>query len=272
MTNKIDERLQQITASARTGLMAHVVVGYPTLDVTVALVKAMDDVDVDFVELQIPFSDPLADGPTIQRACEIALTNGTRVRDAFEVAGQLTRQVSMPLLFMAYFNTVCVYGVERFCEDAAKAGISGIIVPDAPLEAAEREGLLESCERHGLYNIITLAPTSTDERLRKNAAIAKGFVYCMSREGVTGTQQGIDPNLQQYLSRVRRFIPLPLAVGFGISNRERMQAVAPYADIAVVGSAIINVIAQAKQENITTDVQAFLRGISSRSDTGQKIS
>jgi tryptophan synthase alpha chain len=261
MTNKIDDQLRIIVTSKRTGLMTHVVVGYPTLNATVPLVRGLELAGSDFIELQIPFSDPLADGPTIQKACEVALSNGTRVRDAFIIAQQLKGTVRIPLLFMAYFNTVYKYGVEKFCADAAQAGISGLIIPDAPLEAAQHEGLLDSCERHGLYNILTFAPTSTDQRLKKNAPVAKGFVYCMSRQGVTGAHQGLDPKLQQYLTRVRTQIDVPIAVGFGISNKERLQAIAPHAEVAVIGSAIIDIVSNSPADVIVTNAQAFLRSL-----------
>jgi tryptophan synthase alpha chain len=240
MANKIDERLDSLLAGQRKGLMTHVVVGYPTLDSTLPLLVAMDEAGVDFIELQIPFSDPLADGPTIQSACEAAIAGGTRVRDAFAIAAQAAAKVQAPLLFMAYANTVYRYGVEAFCRDAAQAGISGTIVPDLPAEAAEHEGYLDACRRHGLHNIVTLAPTSTDERMTKNATVASGFVYCMSRRGVTGTQLGLAPDLQAYLQRVRGHLSVPMAVGFGISDRSRLEQVLPYCDIATVGSALID--------------------------------
>jgi tryptophan synthase alpha subunit len=261
MQNKIDDKLTELRIAGRTGLMTHVVIGYPTLEKTVQLVKTMEQAGVDFVELQIPFSDPLADGPTIQRACERALAAGTKVSDAFAIAKKLSAEVRIPLLFMAYFNTVYKYGIERFCADARAAGISGLIVPDAPLEAAQHEAYLQSCSSHNLHNIITLAPTSTDDRLAKNASIASGFVYCMSRQGVTGTHLGIDPAMQSYLDRVRQHITVPLAVGFGIANRKRLEIVVPYCDIAVVGSAILDVIDDSKPETILTDVKKFLRSL-----------
>ncbi len=240
MVNDIDARLQQISLENRPALMAHAVVGYPDLATTKKLVVGMEGAGVDLVELQIPFSDPLADGPTIQQACEQALASGTKVADAFAIAAELSKATTIPLLFMTYYNIVYKYGVEKFCKDAAKAGISGIIVPDAARESAEHEGLLAACERYSLYNIVTLAPTSTPERIAKNAAIAQGFIYCMSRQGVTGTKQGFDEELEPYLRRVRERTNVPLAVGFGVSSLERLRTVAPYADIVVVGSAIIS--------------------------------
>lgn len=240
MRNKIDERLEALRTSGKKGLMTHVVVGYPSLDATVLLVQAMEQAGVDFVELQIPFSDPLADGPVILGACETALANGTKVRDAFTVAAGLSKTVKIPLLFMGYANTVFRYGVERFCRDVSKAGISGLIIPDMPQEAAEHEGFLQACHKYNLHNIITLAPSSTPERLARNASIASGFAYCMGYQGITGGQIDINESMQLYLANVRKHIAVPLALGFGITNREQLMAAQQHADIAVVGSALIS--------------------------------
>jgi tryptophan synthase alpha chain len=266
MMNNIDRQLQKIAVEKRIGLMTHVVVGYPTLSTTLDLVRTMADAGVDFVELQIPFSDPLADGPTIQKACEVSLEGGTKVSDAFEVARQLTREVKIPLLFMAYFNTVYKYGVEKFCMDAKDANVSGLIIPDAPLESAEHEGLLAACKQYDLHYIITLAPTSSIERVRKNAEIASGFAYCMTRAGTTGAGHALNPNIAQYLDAVRAEIHIPLAAGFGISKRQHLDMLAPYAEVAVIGSALIDVIAEADPTEITKNVRRFLRELRPESE------
>jgi len=266
--NKIDQQLTELGSAKRKGLMTHTVIGYPDLETTVGLVQDMAAAGADFVELQIPFSDPIADGPTIQHACEAALARGTRVRDAFRVARKLSKTVDIPLLFMTYYNIVQKYGVELFCADSARAGIAGLIVPDLPLEAAAHEGFLAACRQHGLYNILVLAPTSTDQRLQKNAAAAQGFVYCMSRQGLTGAQQGFEPELQKYLGRVRAHIDVPLALGFGISNPERLRDVLPFADIAVVGSAIIDIIAASKPGEIRANVKRFIASLSQETKQG----
>ena len=166
--NSIDQKLQQIRNEKRLGLMTHVVVGYPTLPETEKIVELMVKTGVDMVELQIPFSDPLADGPTIMKACEKSLENGTKVKDAFGLASRLTKKISIPLLFMAYFNNVFQYSTKKFCQDAKKAGISGLIVPDIPLEEEEKEHFTAYCEEFGLHAIRVISPASTDERLKKN--------------------------------------------------------------------------------------------------------
>ena len=231
---RIDEQLRKIKEEKRMGLMTHVVVGYPSLSDTVKLVKIMAESGVDFVELQIPFSDPLADGLVIMRACEESLANGTKVRDAFRIMEELSSKVKIPLLFMGYYNTVFCYGVKKFCIDAKKAGAAGLIIPDIPLEEERKEHFLESAKKCLLPVIRVVSPVSTVDRLKKNARVAQGFVFCSARQGVTGVREMLDPNLAGYLKTVRQYIEKPLAVGFGISKPEHIRAVKPYADIVVV--------------------------------------
>ncbi|MES2087713.1 MAG: tryptophan synthase subunit alpha [Patescibacteria group bacterium] len=257
--NPIDKKLEEIKKRGTVGLMTHVVVGYPNLKMTVEIVKTMAKAGADFVELQIPFSDPLADGPTIMKACEKSLEQGTKVSDAFIVAKKLSREVSVPLLFMAYFNTVFVYGVEKFCTEAKVAGISGLIVPDMPLEEESREHLEGYAKKNGLYLLSVVAPVSTKDRLQKNALVARGFVYCSARQGITGAKKSLDPNLTKYLKTVRRFFKIPVAVGFGISRREQVDVIAAYADVVVVGSAIIDLIHKSDSKKVLTNVEHFVR-------------
>jgi len=182
------------------------------------------------------------------------------VRDSFVLARRL-RDVDIPLLFMTYFNIVFKYGVDAFCQDAADAGISGLIVPDASLEAAIHEGLLDSCRRAGLYNIITLSPLSTPERMRKNADYGQGFVYCMARQGVTGAGGQLYGDLATYVQNVRANLNLPVALGFGISDRARLDSVAPHCDIAVVGSAVVDVITRSEPAQVAANVAEFVRSL-----------
>jgi tryptophan synthase alpha subunit len=256
--NILDQQLQNIKQKKRIGLMTHVVVGYPSLEETISLVKTMAENGADIIELQIPFSDPLADGPTIMKACEEALERGTKVKDAFIVMKTLSQQVSIPLLFMAYYNTIFNYGVEKFCKDAADAGCAGLIVPDMPLDEEGNEHFFKYCKKYNIHHIQVISPASTDERLKKNAKVANGFVYVTSRQGTTGAKDSLDPRLTTMLKKVRTYTDLPLAVGFGVSKKEHMQALNEHADIAVVGSAIIDVIKKASEANRTEAVQTFL--------------
>lgn len=256
--NLIDKQLQKIKKEKRFGLMTHVVVGYPSIVQTESLVKIMADSGVDFIELQIPFSDPLADGPTIMRACEKALAGKVRVEDAFKLADKLSKEIKIPLLFMAYFNTVFRYGTKKFCRHAKKAGISGLIVPDIPPEEESEENFIKYCKQAGLKNIRVVSPASTLERLKINAKIASGFIYCTARQGITGARKKLDPNLISFLKKIRTQSDLPLAVGFGISQKEHLYKISPFADIAVIGSAIIDVINKSKRNNAEKDVKDFL--------------
>ena len=259
--NQIDQRLETIKKEKRIGFMTHVIVGYPSLEKTEQLVQIMEESGMDFVELQIPFSDPLADGPTIMRASEISLENGTKVEDAFKLASKLSKKVKSPLLFMAYFNNVFKYGVKKFCQDAKMVGISGLIVPDVPLEEEKEEHFLKNCAESGLYSIRVISPASNPERLKKNAEVAKGFVYFTARQGITGAQKGIDPKIVYHLREVRKYFKIPIAVGFGISSKERVKQIQPYCEIAVVGSALIDIIDKSNGQNMERQVKDFLSSI-----------
>lgn len=244
-------------------LMTHVIIGYPTLKDTVKIVKTMANSGVDMIELQIPFSDPLADGPTIMGACEKSLINGTKVKDAFVLMKKLSAEVKIPLLFMSYFNIVFRYGVEKFCRDAKNSGTYGLIVPDMPVDEEREEHYFAACKKYGLNNIQVISPASTDERLRKNAKVESGFVYFTSHQGITGVKDKLNPDLISNLQKIRKFFSVPIAVGFGISKREHIEKLAPYADIAVVGSAIIDVINKSNEKNIERNIKQFIYNLKS---------
>ena len=259
--NLIDKQLRKIKKEKRLGLMTHVVVGYPSLKVTESLVKVMEDAGVDFVELQIPFSDPLADGPTIMRACEEALQKGVKVEDAFILASRLSKQVKIPLLFMAYYNTVFKYGTKKFCDAAKRVGISGLIIPDIPIEEEHQEHFIKYCKEAGLKNIRVISPVSTGDRLKKNREIANGFIYCTARQGITGAQKELNTEITSFLKDVRRYFKIPVAVGFGISNKERIKLVEPFVDIVIIGSAIIDIINNSKKSEIEQNVKIFIKSL-----------
>lgn len=241
-------------------LMTHVVVGYPSLQETEDLVLMMDRIGVNFIELQIPFSDPLADGPTIMKACEASLEGGTKVRDTFALAEKLSGKISSPLLFMAYYNTVFKYGVEKFCKDAKEAGIAGLIVPDMPIEEEGREHFMKACEENNLYHIHVISPLSTDERLKKNAKVSTGFIYCTARQGITGARNELDPKIGEFLKRVKKYFNIEVAVGFGISKKGHLEQIKGHADIAVVGSAVLDII-NLHPKDYLKKVENFLEGL-----------
>lgn len=259
--NTIQKQLEKIKTEKRIGLMTHVVIGYPTLNDTIKLIKIMVENGVDFVELQIPFSDPLADGPTIMRACEKSLKNGTRVADAFKVMKELSSQVPIPLLFMAYYNNVFKYGVEKFCRDAEAVGTSGLIVPDMALDEEKEEHFLANCKKYNLSNIQVISPASTNGRLKKNAVVANGFVYCTARQGITGAEEQLSPDLTSYLKKAKKIFPIPIAVGFGISKKEHIKMLTPHADIAVIGSAFIDIINKSDKEDMEKNIEQFIKNL-----------
>lgn len=233
---------QRLKEERRTGFIAFITVGYPDIESTPGLVRALVEGGADIIELGIPFSDPLAEGPTIQKSSFHALQQGTTMESCLEVARKLRADgVGVPLVFMGYYNPILAYGIERFAKDAAQAGADGVIPVDLPPE--ESGELHAALKANGLDLIYLLAPTSTDERIRAVGERASGFVYCVSLTGVTGSRDSLSGGLEDFIGRVRKQISLPLAVGFGISQRKHFEAVARIADAAVIGSAIIDEIA-----------------------------
>jgi tryptophan synthase alpha chain len=221
-------------------LIPYLTVGYPSLETTLETVPLLDSWGCDLIELGIPFSDPLADGTAIQRASYQALKNGVTPELCLETASKLKTKVSAPLVFMTYFNPLFSYGVDRFCRDCARSGISGLIIPDLPPE--EGEELEEISPKNGLDLIYLLAPTSTDERIEIVTRRSQGFIYLVSITGVTGSRDKLPRELEGFVAKVRQRSRLPLCVGFGISNPDEAKRVARVADGVIVGSRLIQLL------------------------------
>jgi tryptophan synthase alpha chain len=221
-------------------LMTHIVLGYPSLEVNRRVASAMVEAGVDLMELQIPFSEPIADGPVILAANQRALHGGTTVRQCFDLAAELCAAHPIPFLFMSYTNILFRYGFDRFAAEMARAGLRGAIVPDLPPE--EGAEYLAAMAASGLDPIFIFAPTSAPERLARIAAHARGMVYCVARRGVTGAQTDFSDELTTYLDRCRRATPLPLAVGFGVQGPADIAYLEGKAEIAVVGSQVIRLV------------------------------
>jgi tryptophan synthase alpha chain len=245
---------------SRKALIAYVTVGYPSVEATLNVVPLLADGGCDLVELGIPFSDPLADGVTIQKASFQALQKGVTPAACLEIAGQLSKKVDVPLVFMTYYNPILRYGHETFCHDCAKAGIDGLIIPDLPPD--ESQELETLTQKHGLDLIYILAPTSTDERIMLAAGQSRGFVYLASVAGVTGARDELPPGLGEFAARVRRATRLPLCIGFGISNAKQAGQIAKIADGVIVGSRIVNLMG----EGSTASLQSFIRELRSAID------
>ena len=237
--------------------MTHIVAGYPNMDKCKSLAKLMDKCGVSFIEIQIPFSDPVADGSTIMAANQKALENGVKVKDCFQLMKHLSSEVGTPLLFMSYFNILHSFGVEAFCKKAKECGCYGLIVPDIPFDEEDHEGYLAACKKHGLKAIQIVSPITSDKRLKQISKVADGFVYCVSRFGTTGEKTDLNLKLKGYLKRVKRFVDLPLAVGFGISNKKHVDLVNESAEIAVIGSKILNVL----EKKGFKGVESFLKSV-----------
>lgn len=221
--------------------------GDPDLETTKALVKAMADAGADLIELGIPFSDPTAEGPVIQEANLRALTAGVTTDKIFDMVRSLRKSISIPLVFMTYANVVFSYGTARFVQNAAQAGMDGLILPDVPFE--ERGEFAPACEKYGMDFISLIAPTSR-ERIARIAGEARGFVYCVSSLGVTGVRGGISADVSSMVEEVRAVSGVPTAVGFGISTPEQAEAMARISDGVIVGSAIVKLIAQHGKEAV----------------------
>jgi len=241
----------------RAALMPYLPLGYPTPDTSLALVEAVVAGGADMLELGVPFSDPLADGPTIQHATHVALQQGVTVARCLEMARELRRRgITVPFIFMGYYNPILAYGEEAFCRECHNVGVDGLIVPDLPPE--EGETLEVICRRHGLALIYLLAPTSTPDRIRLVSERSQGFVYLVSVTGITGARDHLPPDLAAFVGRVRVVTGKPLAVGFGISTPEHARQVAALADGVIVGSALVRLAAEADGR---AKVKAFVVGL-----------
>ena len=255
-TGRIARTFARLRAGGSLALIGWQTVGYPDRGNVARLVPALLEGGFDLIELGEPFSDPQADGATIQHASEVALANGTTLRDCLQAVRDLRAAgVEAPLLLMSYFNPILALGTERFAGLAADAGLDGVIVPDLPPEEADE--LLLALEPAGIDPIFLVAPTSTDERLAMVAARARGFIYCVALTGVTGARDRLWAGLPAYLDRVRRFTSLPLAVGFGISRPEHVAALRGQADGAVVASAIIDLMERTPPEQHPQRLREF---------------
>ena len=234
----------------RPGLVAYVTCGDPNMATTHEIVISAIRAGADVIELGVPFSDPVADGPVIQRASERALKNGTTLQDVIQLAAKVREKSDAGLVIFSYLNPVLRLGLQRFCQEAKKAGVDGALIIDLTVEeAAEYRQLMQ---QYALETVFLATPTSPDGRLKKIAQACQGFVYAVSRTGVTGTRDQLAGDAAQLVKRIRKYTSLPVAVGFGISNHEQFSEVGSFADAAVVGSAIV----QAVEQNLGREAQA----------------
>ena len=244
----------------KPGLVVYLTAGDPSLDATRAIAIEAIDAGADVIELGVPFSDPLADGPVIQRASERALSRHTRLGDVLLIAKDIrAARPHAGLVIFTYLNPILRYGLAKFADDAKAAGADGVLVTDMIVEEADE--YLAEMNRVGLAPIFLAAPTSPDARLEAIATHSKGFVYAISRVGITGKQQSLTSDAGALVDRIRRWSKLPVAVGFGISNAQHVAQVAEFADAAVIGSAIVELIERSTPETAPGEVARFIKGL-----------
>jgi tryptophan synthase alpha chain len=256
--SRIGAMFARLGAERRLALIAYLTVGYPRLDDTPSLVEAAAQSGADAIELGIPFSDPLADGRTIQAASQVALKGGVTVARALEAATAARKRTDVPLLFMTYLNPILAFGLERFCQAAAAAGVDGLIVPDLP--PIESVDLHRAADASQIDVVFFVAPTSSEAGIAAACRAATGFIYCIAVTGVTGARAELDPSLLPLIDTVRTHTKLPIVVGFGISRVEHLKALEGKADGVIVASALLDAIARAP-EDPATQVRRFLGGL-----------
>lgn len=241
----------------RGGVVPYITAGHPDLATTYDVMLALANAGATVIELGVPFSDPMADGPVIQRACEAALSNGTRLADVLALTRELKAKTDVPVVLFSYLNPLLQYGLERLARESEQNGIAGVLVTDLPTDAAAP--FAEALRQNGADFISLVAPTSTDERLRQTAQTASGFIYAVSRTGVTGTREQVSGDAKALVERVRRFTALPVALGFGISKPEHAKEAWQFADAVVVGSALVKIIDESGASAAARAAE-FLRG------------
>lgn len=256
---RINAMFKKLAARGEKALIPYVTAGDPDLEITKNLVLEMSRQGADLIELGIPFSDPLADGPTIQAACQRALKQEVNLPKILDLVSTLRQETDIPLVLMGYYNPILCYGLERLAGDAASAGVDGFIIPDLPGEEAQ-DWHRAACDA-GVAPIFLAAPTSGPERIRKIGALTRGFLYYVSVTGITGARTGLPDDLKAALAQVRSLIKCPLAVGFGIATPAQVAELAPLVDGIVVGSAIVQKIASGQEPGMIKEIGEFVAAL-----------
>ncbi len=260
MSNRIQDAFVDARGDGRTAIVPFVTVGHPDVSATPAIVEALTEAGADLIELGMPFSDPLAEGPVIQKSSFRALQNGVTPQTCFETAAEIRKLgVDTPLVFMGYYNPIYQIGLEEFCTRARDVGVDGIIAPDLP--TSESGPLLDACARAEISLVPLLSLTSTPQTIAQACQNASGFIYCVSLLGVTGVRTQISNRVANLVANVRSHTDLPVGVGFGIASREHVKQVGRYADAAVVGSALVSVLEECEPSNAPEAAARFLRSL-----------
>lgn len=264
-TSRLEAKFRELRDRHAKGLVIYVTAGDPRLEATGEILAAVDRAGADVIELGVPFSDPLADGPAIQQASERALKGGATLRKIFDWLPRWREAVRAPIILFSYYNPVLQHGLENFAQAASRAGADGALIVD--LTPEEAEPYVETMRAHHLDTIFLASPTSTDERLERVAKVTTGFLYLISRTGVTGERDEISSAVRPLIERVRRYTELPLAVGFGISNPPQVREVQALADAAVVGSAVVHAIEKHYSSEGAVAVERFVRWLKEGTET-----
>lgn len=265
-TSRIDARFRELRERRAKGLVVYLTAGDPSLDATGELLAAIDRGGADVIELGVPFSDPLADGPVIQRASERALKGGATLGEILERLPRWRESLSAPMILFSYYNPVLQYGLEKFARDAAQAGAAGALMVDVTPE--EAGPYVAAMRAESLDTVFLAAPTSPEERLKRAAGLSTGFLYIISRTGTTGERTEISSTLKPLAERARKFTSLPLAVGFGISNPQQVREVTALADAAVVGSAMVHAIEERYPSGSAAAIEGFVRWLKEGAGSG----
>ena len=265
MSSRIADRFADLRAGGRTGLVTYVTAGDPDLERSAAVLRALDRAGADVIEVGVPFSDPLADGPVIQRASERALASGTTLAGTLDLIGRVRGGLDAAVVVFTYANPVLRLGAERFAARAADAGVDGVLVLDLPIEEADE--LRGTIVHAGLDPIFLLSPTTTDDRIRRAAELGRGFLYGISRLGVTGARADVAAGVRGLVERIRAVTVLPVAIGFGLSRPEHLREVGEYADAGVVGSALVDTIArEADSAGLAAAVERYVAWLKGDAD------
>jgi tryptophan synthase alpha chain len=260
--SRIDAAFRDLRAHGRTGLVTYVTAGDPDIEKSRDIVVRLDRAGADVVEIGVPFSDPLADGPVIQRATERAIAAGTTLVKVLGIVSDVRPLVTAPIVIFTYANPILRMGLDEFVHRAKKVGVDGVLTLDVPPEEAEQ--FREALSKAGIDTIFLLSPTTTVDRIRRAAALGTGFLYGISRLGVTGARDNVASSARQLADRVRAETGMPLALGFGFSRPEHVRSIAGFADAAVVGSALVNVIAEhGRSSGLLDEVERYVRWLKS---------
>ncbi len=254
MMSRISRKFQALRREQKKAFIPYIMAGDPDISRTRDVVAVLEDCGADIIELGVPFSDPLADGPTIQAAAQRALDGGTTLHRVIDFVSSLRASTQIPIILMTYYNPVFKYGDTQFVADALSAGVDGVIIPDLPPD--EAAGLIRLTRKEPFDTIFLLAPTSTDERIHKVCHASRGFIYYVSITGITGTKLALDPAIGAHIARIREASDTPIAVGFGIATPEEAAMVSQYADGVIVGSAIVK-----RMHERDADLRQYLRSL-----------